>query len=267
MPKLAILAGGLALPELLAHACIEHNKPYFVIGIKGFADSDFVSIHPHAWVNVAQVGKLFCILKDQGCDRLVMAGAVRRPQWWQLLPDWEGIKLLWRLKKWPGGDDALLRLVAAEFEKRNVRIVGADELLATHIMPKGVLTTAIPSEDDQRLIQSALPSLKQHAYADKGQAMVVDCDGNVYGEQREGTNALIDSTAQYKGSILIKIKKPQQDRRLDLPTIGLDTVRHAIEAGFTGIAAEAGNVLFLQPSKAVELANQHRLFIVGIEIS
>jgi DUF1009 family protein len=264
MAKLAILAGGLALPELLAQTCASENRPYIVIGLKGFADTNFVQSHPHAWVSIAQVGKLLRILQEHGCNQMVMAGAVRRPKWWQLLPDWEGFKLLWRLKKWPTGDDALLRLVAHEFEKWNVQIVGADELLAKQLMPKGVLTTAAPSDEDCQLIQAALPSLKQHAYHDKGQAMVIDRQGNVYGEQCEGTNALIDSCVVMKGSILIKIKKPQQDRRLDLPTIGVDTVRHAIAAGFTGIAAEAGNVLFLQSSEAVELANQRGIFIVGI---
>jgi DUF1009 family protein len=100
-----------------------------------------------------------------------------------------------------------------------------------------------------------------------GQSIVVQQKMILGVEAIEGTDALVTRCGTYKrkghAPILIKIKKPQQDRRLDLPTIGPDTVRYAIEAGFAGIAVEAGNALFLHAPQAVEEANRHGLFITG----
>jgi DUF1009 family protein len=267
MAKIAILAGGMSLPQQIAQHCDAQKKDYLVIGIKNFADPEWVSQHPHEWVGLAQVGKLYRFLQLYQCNKIVFAGAVKRPRWWQIFPDWQGIKLLWRLKKWPKGDDTLLRLLAHEFEMRGIELIGADEILVTCLIQSGNLTHIAPDQAQLDLIQKALPTLKDWAYKDNGQAIVVDTSGKFYPEQRDGTDALIESCANSKGAILIKIKKPQQDRRLDLPTIGLETVRHAITSGFSGIAAEAGNVLFLQSDEAITLANKHSFFIVGIELN
>jgi DUF1009 family protein len=269
MAKLALIAGGNALPELVAESCRKQNKEIFVAALRGFADPRWVEQYPHVWLKLGQVGKLFKALKDNHCREVVMAGTVARPAWSQVWPDWECLKLLWQLKKQARGDDALLRFLGRVFEDRGYRLIGADDLLPESLMPNGVMTQTKPTDADYKDIAYAMPFLTQWASADQGQAIVVQ-QGLILGvEALEGTDELITRCGGYKrggrGPILIKIKKPQQDRRLDLPNIGEETVRRAIEAGFSGIAVEAGQALFLKPSAAIALADKHGLFIAGID--
>ena len=269
MAKLALIAGGNKLPELVAESCRRQNKEIFIAALKGFADSKWVEQYPHVWLKLGQMGKLFKVLKENDCREIVMAGTVARPAWSQIRPDWQGLKLLLQLKRQARGDDALLRFFARVFEDRGYRLIGADALLPESLMPSGAMTRAKPDDDDNKNIAYALPLLKQWAEADQGQAIAVQ-QGLILGvEAIEGTDELIKRCAAYKrggrGPILVKMKKPQQDRRLDLPNIGEETVRQAIASGFAGIAVEAGQALFLNPVQAVTLADKHGLFIVGID--
>lgn len=275
MAKLALLAGGGVLPHLIAEAWHkdEHGKEreVFIIAFRGFTDKEWVARYPHQWVRLGQLGKVLSVLTRQKIDTIVFAGHVRRPSLMQVRPDFEGLKMLWRLKKQRLGDDALLRQLAETFQNKGIALVGADEILPQCLMPSGVITKETPSEDVQKDIRYATQVLKAWAALDQGQAIVVQ-QGLILGvEAIEGTDELIHRCGTYKrpgaGPVLVKIKKPQQDRRLDMPTIGQQTIQNAIDAGFSGIAVEAGDALFLQPSQSLELANNHNLFVMGFDPS
>lgn len=265
MTKIAIIAGGLGLPALVAQACRRQGKDVFVIALFGFADPSWVAEYPHMWVRLGQAGKLFRLLKEQQCTSVVMVGSLLRPKLLTLFPDWEGFKLFWRLRKNWRGDDNLLRALSRVFEEKSYQVLGADDFLVDYLTPHGVLTKAQPGAKDLANIADALPRLKEQALADKSQAAVIHPDGKIDFEDSSGTDALI-KRCTVRGSVLLKIKKPQQDRRLDLPTLGEDTVRQAIASGFSGIAVEAGNSFLLQREQAIALADANRLFIVGIGV-
>lgn len=269
MAKLALIAGGTALPAMIAQSCRDQGKDIFIIALRGFTAPQWVEAYPHAWVKLGQIGKVLRLLERNRCTHVVMAGAVKRPSWSQVRPDWTGLKLLIDLKRKARGDDALLRYLGNFLESKGYQLVGADTFLPNSLMPEGTLTQIHPTDEDQKDIAYALPLLKTWAQNDQGQAIVVQ-QGLILGvEAIEGTDELIKRCGLYKregrGPILIKIKKPQQDRRLDMPTIGEETIIQLASAGFSGLAVEKGQSLFLNPLRAVKLAETHGIFIIGID--
>lgn len=269
MAKIALLAGGGALPEMVASSCRHQGRDIVVVGFDGFTDPQLLETYPSKKVRLGQVGKVLGFLKQHKIEQIVFAGNLKRPSWAQIRPDFQGFKLLWILRKKKLGDDALLRELSGFFERHGIQLIGADSLVPDSIMPKGVLTEAQPSEDELSDIRYGQELLKTWGDLDQGQAIVIQ-QGLVLGvEAIEGTDELIKRCGAYKrpgrGPILIKTKKPKQDRRLDLPTIGIDTVNNAIQAGFAGIAVQAEDALFLQPSISVAKANEADLFLYGVD--
>lgn len=269
MAKIALLAGGGALPEIVASSCRHQGRDLLIIGFNGFTDPILLKKYPSQLVRLGQIGKVLALLKKNKIDQIVFAGHVTRPAFSQIRPDWQGLKLLWTLRKKRMGDDGLLRTLSGFFEKHGVQLIGADQLVPDSIMPHGILTTQKPSAEELKDIAYGQKILKTWGDLDQGQAIVIQ-QGLVLGvEAIEGTDELIKRCSAYKrpGSkpILIKTKKPKQDRRLDLPTIGENTIKNAIAAGYAGIAVQAGDALFLQPSICVEQADQNGLFIIGID--
>lgn len=267
MEKLAILAGGGLLPRMVVEERMRHQQETFVIGFKGFTDPEWVASHPNEWIRLGQFGKALKILKKQGITKIIFAGHIRRPAWSQIRPDFGGLKLLWKLSRQKIGDDSLLRQLAAVFESHGIELIGADEILPQCLMPEGSLTNEVPSEQQWGDIEYAFNLLNEWAKLDQGQAIVVQ-NGLVLGiEAIEGTDELIKRCGQYKrpgtGPILVKIKKPQQDSRLDLPTIGHQTIQNAVDAGFAGIAVLEKQAFFLEPLHSIEMANKYQLFITG----
>jgi len=208
-------------------------------------------------------------LKAEHCEEVVLAGPVRRPSFSKLKPDMRAIKLLSKIRKAAGqGDDAILSLLVEELESEDFRVVGADDLLSDVAAPDGNMSARTPSEGDRADIEMAARVAESLGALDVGQAVVVQ-QGVVLGvEAVEGTDALLKRCAALKregqGGVLVKLKKPQQERRADLPTIGADTVRRAAEAGLNGIAVEAGQSLILDRPEVVAEANRLGLFVVGI---
>jgi DUF1009 family protein len=268
--KLGILAGGGDLPRRLAQACRAGGRPYHLIAFQGEADPSALVGEPVDWTEVAQVGRTFGLLRDRGCEDVVLAGRIRRPALRSLLPDARGALLLAKLlPRMMLGDDGLLRGVVGELEGEGFRVVGAETIIGELLMPAGPLGRVAPDEAAQVDIARGREVARALGAADVGQAVVVQ-QGVVLGvEAIEGTDALIDRCASLHrpgpGGVLIKLRKPDQDRRVDLPAIGPDTVRRATAAGLIGIAAEAGGTLLIDREAAIAVADATGLFLFGFE--
>ena len=265
--KLAILAGGGHLPTQLAQACQDKNIPYFIVGFKGFVDESWLADHPHKIIRIGFVGKIFKTLKKNKVERVVLAGHIHRPSWTEIIPDLKGAMLLKKLSKQPRGDNALLTFLAAEIQNEGFAVIGTQDIDDSNLTPHGTHTTSEPSLQNWDDIRYGVKIARQLGEADIGQAIAVQ-DGLILGiEAIEGTSTLIERCGLYKrrthAPVLIKTKKPQQDARLDLPTIGIKTVESAVDAGFAGIAIEADQTLFLDRDHAIDIANQNGIFIVG----
>ncbi|MCK5518434.1 MAG: UDP-2,3-diacylglucosamine diphosphatase LpxI [Alphaproteobacteria bacterium] len=269
MSRLGIIAGGGELPRKLIEACQRDDRSFFVLAIRGQANKKNLKNVPHSWCRIGAIGEAINIFKSENVDTLVMAGSVKRPGLPEMKPDWRTIQVFARLGMAAFGDDSLLRAVVAELEKEGFRLVGAHEIEPRLITPEGILTKKAPSPENKTDIEYGIKVVKALGRLDVGQAAVVQ-QGIVLGvEAAEGTDALLERCVglrrKGRGGVLVKTCKPQQDTRIDLPTIGLRTIRYAWEAGLEGIAVEAGASLLLDRDEAISAANKLGFFIEGFK--
>jgi UDP-2,3-diacylglucosamine hydrolase len=267
---LGIIAGGGELPGRLAETCRQTGRPVVLLALEGHAEPDRLPESPAVtWVRIGAAGAILDALRQGAVSDVVLAGRVRRPALHELRPDWKGAQILARIGARALGDDGLLRAVASVLAEEGFRVVGAHDILGELLMPDGPLTRTVPDPAAWRDIALAARVARLLGQADVGQAVVVQ-GGLVLGvEAIEGTDALISRCAGLKrsgpGPILVKLRKPQQDRRLDLPSFGSVTIANAAQAGFRGIAAEAFGSLCLDRAAVIAAANAAGLFVVGID--
>lgn len=268
-PCLGILAGQGGLVEALVSACQEEGRPYFIIALEGQSDPDFVKEHPHAWVGLAQIGKTLSHLRAAGARDIVMVGAVKRPSFKSLKPDFVGAKWLAQMVGHVRGDDALLRFIADKLEAEGFRVVGVESLVGKTLLgERGCLTKKAPSAQNLLDIERGRALLLALSAQDVGQAVVVQ-DGLILGiEAIEGTQALIArvGTLARPSSTrptLVKMPKTSQDMRLDRPTLGPLTCDALVEAGFAGVAYLGDEVILLAKDEVIAKANAGGLFVYG----
>jgi UDP-2,3-diacylglucosamine hydrolase len=267
--KLGILAGAGELPLRVIEACRASSRPIFVLAFEGSADPAVTEGVPHAWVRLGAAGEGLRLLRENGVEELVMAGGVRRPSLRSLRPDWRTAKFFARIGYRALGDDGLLTAVIRELEVEGFRVIGPDALLGSALAPLGPLGRHRPDAEAQADIALGLRIVRALGALDIGQAAVVQ-QGLVLGvEAIEGTDALIARCAALRregpGGVLVKAAKPGQERRADLPTIGLRTIEGAARAGLRGIAVEAGASLLIDPPTLATAADRAGLFILGVE--
>lgn len=266
--KLCIVAGGGRLPRLLIDACRKAGRDFFVLALKGQADPEIVERVPHEWIRMGAAGRGFAILKTQGIEELVMAGRVRRPSLLDLRPDFRVVKFFARLGRKGIGDDGLLRAVIKEVEGEGYRVIGAHDVLPELTAEEGVMGRIAPEEQARNDITRGMAVLSALSKVDIGQAVVVQ-QGIVLGvEAVEGTDALIERctglTRDGLGGVLVKFSKRGQESRVDMPTIGPDTIRHVAAAGLRGIAVGAGSTIILDIDEVVGAADDAGIFVVGV---
>jgi len=264
-PKLGIIAGGGDLPRLLIDACKASARAHFVLGLSGFADPQ--TLPADEWLHLSEVGKAFTALKNAGAREIVLAGTVRRPNISEIKFDLKAAGFLARVAGRSLGDDGLLSVIVSEIEREGFKVVGADSVLVDLLAPAGVLGRHQPDAAAKADIARGLEAARELGAADIGQAVVVQ-QGVILGvESAEGTDALLARCASLAmdapGGVLVKAKKPQQERRADLPAIGVNTVHNAKAAGLRGIAVEAGHSLMLGRAQIIAAADEAGLFIVG----
>ena len=269
-PKLGILAGGGDLPLRLAAACRQAGREYLVIAFEKQADPEQLADYPHAWSRLGAVGKTFKLLREAGCKEVVLVGKIQRPALSSLRPDAQGAALLAKFARGGLNDEAVLSTVVSVLEDKGFRVVGPHEVLGGLLAPEGSIGAREPDADDLRDIDYGVRVVRALGAVDVGQAAVV-AEGVVLGvEALEGTDALIERCAALqrnrRGGVLVKLTKPGQDRRLDLPTIGVTTVETAARAGLRGIAVEAGSALVIDQDAVARAADQAALFVVGIAL-
>jgi DUF1009 family protein len=269
-PKLGILAGGGELPARIIAACRASGREFFVLAFEGEAAPETVEGTPHAWVRLGEAAEGLARLREAGVRELVLAGGVRRPSLKSLRPDRRALRFLTGIGKAMFRDGGLLAGIVTELEKEGFRIVGADSLVGDLLAAEGCYGAVEPDEVARADIARGIEVARAIGAIDLGQAVVVQ-QGVVLGvEAIEGTDALIRRCGGLRragpGGVLVKVRKPKQDRRVDLPTVGLATVGQAAEAGLRGIAVEAGGALVIDRHSLVKAADEAGLFVIGVPV-
>lgn len=267
---IGIIAGSGMLPVTLAHFLQKKGEKVFVVSLKGHADKNlFSSDILLKEVRLGAVGKTFHLLRKHKVEEIVFIGGVKRPSLKEVYPDLRGFSFLTKLTLKALGDDGLLRLIISEVEKEGFRVKGIQELMPDVLVPAGVLTHISPKKTDLIDIERARGVAKLLGQADVGQAVIVQQGMVLSVEGIEGTKELIKRTKSLKrkggGGVLYKAVKPNQEKRIDMPTIGPETVQSVFDSGLVGIAVDAGNILLAEPEKTIALANKLNIFIVGVD--
>lgn len=272
---LAVLAGGGALPLIVASAAVRAGRPVKVIGIRGEAESS-ITAFPHQWVDWGDVGRLLTALRWHRTQDLVLVGRIKSRPDYQTLPlDRGGVLTRQAIMGiFHGGDNSVLSGAVRLFESRGFRIVGAHEVARELVVPPGWLTRAQGTARDLKDGDLAFAAAKAIGSMDIGQAAVA-VDGRVIAlEGAEGTDGMLERVAMLRSNgrvsrrrsgALGKCAKPHQDLRVDMPTIGPETVATAAAAGLAGIVVEAGRVMIAEREETIRSANAHGLFLLAKE--
>lgn len=271
---LGILAGRGSLPVHVAKAAAAAGRPVHIVALKGMA-SEEVESFPHTWASIGQIGRMLTTFGKTGCRDIVIIGGATRPNFSELRVDLGTlVNLPTLLTARTGGDDNLLTRVIAFFEGKGLHVVGAHEIAPDLLAPMGALGKYEPTPEDLEDIETGLAVSMALGAHDVGQAVVVSRGHVLAVEAAEGTDAMLERCVGLKkwgigrrkprAGVLVKSAKPGQDRRIDLPSIGPETVRRAVDAHLAGIAVVAGDVLIAEREEVIRLANQNRLFVAGV---
>ncbi|MDR6758454.1 DUF1009 family protein [Mycoplana sp. BE70] len=273
--RLAIIAGSGLLPVHLARAARLHGENPFVLTLANEADQDW-SDFEHQPVGVGDYAAMSNAFAREGIDRAVLSGAVqRRPEWREIRPTLRTLLQIPAIVRTllNGGDDTVLKMVIRLIEANGVRVVGAHEIAPELLAIEGVIGKIAPNAEDLRDIAAASAAALALGALDVGQGAVAVGGRVVALEGAEGTDQMLERVAdlrrqgrisQSRKGVLVKLCKPRQDTRADLPSIGLDTVHWATAAGLAGIATETGRSLVLDRERLVEAADRAGLFVSGI---
>lgn len=266
---LGILAGGGALPGQVAAAARAAGQDVFIVGLEGFADPAVVAPYPHTFLRLMAAAQILAALKAQECRELVLVGPVRRPSFLDLRPDVEGARILARIGRAAfSGDDGLLAAVIRIFSEEGFRVVGAHEVLRRVVAPAGLLSRTAPDAVAMADIRRGIAVARALGAVDVGQGCVVQQGIVLAVEAAEGTDAMLARCGSLawggRGGVLVKVVKPGQDRRADLPTIGVQTVKGAMAAGLRGIAFEADGTILAEREAMVAMADEAGLFLLGL---
>lgn len=268
-PALGIIAGSGPLPAQVARTAEAAGRRVFIIGLEGHAEPERLAPFPHAFLRMGAAVRIIALLKEQGCSDLVLVGPVKRPSFRDLRPDAEGLKLLARIGRAAFmGDDGLLKAVIRVLGEEGFRVRGAHEILGGLIGRSGLLTRTAPDDQAKADIARGVAVCRALGLADVGQGCVVQAGVVLAVEAAEGTDAMLSRCAGLAwpgpGGVLVKLVKPGQDRRADLPTIGEQTVRGALAAGLRGIAFEGGGTLIVEQRRTVAAADEAGIFLLGL---
>lgn len=271
-PKLGILAGGGELPSLIVRACRESGRDFFVIALEGQAEAGAFADVPHVRVRLENAGAAVERLRAEGCEELVMAGNVRRPSFSALRPDLWSVRFLARSGAQGLGDGGLLKTLTRTLEEdEGFRVVGIDALMPDLLATEGAFGALEPDDQAGEDIDQGIDAALEIGRQDIAQGAVVQMGQVLAQEDEDGTDALLKQARKLRldgpGGVLVKVKKPGQEHRVDLPTIGVATVEAASQAGLRGIAVEAGGALVIDRRAVVEAADAAGLFVIGVDVA
>ena len=274
--NIGLVAGRGPLPGLVAEGARASGHALSTVQLDGYGSASRFP-GPVATFPLGSFGGYTKWLREHGVTHVCMAGLVERPDFGELRPDLKGLKVLPSLiKAARDGDDALLQALIRAFRSEGFEIVAPQDLASSLLAPSGQFG-AIRSAPEGRAradVIKACEVAREMGRLDIGQACVV-CDGLVLAvEAQEGTAAMLSrvgslpeairGTPLSRRGVLAKMLKPGQDARVDLPTIGPDTVELCSEAGIKGIVVEAGRAFVLDREATVARADAAGIFLLGL---
>ena len=265
--KIGIIAGGGQLPLLFAKAASQGGLEIFAAAHEGETDNELANlVNGLQWVRLGQLGRIIKFFKQQGVDKTVMVGSITKTNIFRdIRPDLKGLGLWNKINV--KQDDAILRAVAEGLAKEGIEVVASTRYLPELLFPKGVLTKKKPTMAQQDDIRFGWQMARAVGNLDIGQCVVVRNQTVLAVEAIEGTDAAIKRGGMLgkEKTVIIKLRKPNQDFRFDLPAVGITTIDSLLEAKAAVLAVEAQHALLFDRQTVVQLANKSGIVVVGVQ--
>lgn len=266
MKKLGIIAGTGDLPKIIALEARSQGYVVSAIALDPLADRALGSfVDEIEWVNIGKFGNIIRTLKKLRIKEAVMAGKVSKSLLYEgeIIPDLRAIRFISSLKD--KSDDSILRTVADEIEKEGIKLLNILSFSLDLLTPEGVLTKKPPTKHEWQDISFGWRIAKEIGRLDIGQTVVVKNQAVMAVEAIEGTDEAIRRGGKLagKGAVIVKVSKPDQDMRFDVPVIGLDTLKAMIEVDASVLAAEVGKSIILNKDRLIEECNNTGIVLVG----
>lgn len=276
--RIGIVAGWGEYPIRVAKALKDRNEQFVVAAVKGHADGSLKELaDTWKWFGVCKLGAMQRFFRQHQVDRVVLAGKLFKDRilfhglgWLQHVPDMECVRTMmrpWFSRNSSMTDDSLLGAVVDSFHRQGMKVVPGTDYATDLLAEEGLLTTASPSRAIRADIDFGWNIAKEMGGLDIGQSICIKDRTVLAVEAIEGTDACIERTGQLcpRGNwTLVKVAKPQQDMRFDVPTIGPKTIERMIAAGGKAIAIEAGKTILVDRDRTLRLANRHGICIISL---
>lgn len=267
MKKIGLIAGNGTFPLAIARAAREKGLQVVAVAHEGETEQELARLVDGIfWIKVGQLGKLIKIFKEQDVHDVLMAGGIKKTRLFSgALPDMRGVALLARMihKK----DDSLLRAVADELQSEGITVRESTLYLDNILAPRGVLTRKHPSKDEYLDIEFGWQLAKEIGRLDIGQTVVVKGQAVLAVEAIEGTDEAIRRGGRLcgQGAVIVKVCKPQQDLRFDLPAVGMQTIKTMQEVKAACLAVEAGKTIIFDQALVAAEADRAGIAIVAVD--
>jgi len=262
-----LIAGNGRFPFLVLEGARSQGIEMAVIALKEEASPELEKFAKRLhWVSLGELSKTIELLQQEGVTQAVMAGQVKHNKIFSAIrPDWKLAKLLFSLPR--KNTDALIGAVARVLEDEGIRLVDSTIFLKPLVPQPGVLTRRAPNEHEADDIAHGIGVARQIAGMDIGQTVVISDRACVAVEAMEGTDETIARAARITGGkplVVVKVSKPGQDMRFDVPVVGLPTIEQMKSAGATALAVDAGRTLLFDREKLIELADASGIAIEAV---
>lgn len=265
--KYGLIAGNGQFPFLVLEAARRQKLSMVVAAIREETFPEIESCgFPVHWLGLGQLGRLIRIFREAGVNKAIMAGQVKHVQiFGASLPDLAMIRMLAGLRQ--RNTDAIIGGVARALEESGITLVDSTALLKPHMAPAGTLTRRGLSARERADVEFGRPIARRIAQMDIGQTIVVRDKAVVAVEAMEGTDSTLRRAAelgQKKNLTVIKVSKPEQDMRFNVPVVGMPTIRTMMECGASALVIDAHKTLLFDREECLALANQNDLAIVAM---
>ena len=267
-PSIGIIAGKGNLPKIIIKDASARGFKVVTIALENLASSELNKISDEIkWINVGKLGELIDTFKRHKIKQAIMAGKVPKTLLYKskITPDIRAVKLLFSLKD--KSDDSILKAITKELEKEGVHIISTASFSPHLLTPDGVLTKEEPSKDEWKDIQFGWDIAKEIGRLDIGQTVVIKGQAVMAVEAIEGTDEAIIRGGKLSGdgAVVVKVSKPHQDMRLDVPVVGLNTLKSMIEVGARVLAVEAHRSIIINKERLIKEAEEAGISIVGFK--
>ncbi|HVP12830.1 MAG TPA: UDP-2,3-diacylglucosamine diphosphatase LpxI [Phycisphaerae bacterium] len=272
---LGLIAGSGEFPRLVVEGAKRAGLRVVLIGLRGCYDPSIAAQADVVYeAGIARLGRWIRLFRREGVRQAIMAGQVRKARmlalptwraWLAYLPDWTSIKV-WYFRTADRRNDTLLRAVADEMRHKGVELTDSTMYCREAMADEGLLTPNALSPAQKADADLGWKIAKEMGRLDVGQSVAVKDKDVIAVEAIEGTDAMIaraGALCRHGGWILVKVAKPNQDMRFDVPTVGPETIRHLSEAKAAALVVEAGRTLLLEREKTISLAAKNGIAILG----